>query len=207
MTATNAGRKRRGRPAGSSNTRQRILTSARELFARNGISNTSIRAVAAAAGVDSALVHHYFGTKEQLFAAAVQIPIDPMDVIGPLREVPVEELGYKLPLMLLPLWDSEIGASFIATLRSILAGAEVNLFRTFIQDIIAVEVGTRVDNPPGSGIVRIQFVASQLVGVIMARYILKLEPFASLPAQQIADTIAPNLQRYLTGDLPDLPAP
>lgn len=207
MTATNAGRKRRGRPAGSSNTRQRILTSARELFARNGISNTSIRAVAAAAGVDSALVHHYFGTKEQLFAAAVQIPIDPMDVIGPLREVPVEELGYKLPLMLLPLWDSEIGASFIATLRSILAGAEVNLFRTFIQDIIAVEVGTRVDNPPGSGIVRIQFVASQLVGVIMARYILKLEPFASLPAQQIADTIAPNLQRYLTGDLPAWPAP
>ena len=207
MTATNAGRKRRGRPAGSSNTRQRILTSARELFARNGISNTSIRAVAAAAGVDSALVHHYFGTKEQLFAAAVQIPIDPMDVIGPLREVPVEELGYKLPLMLLPLWDSEIGASFIATLRSILAGAEVNLFRTFIQDIIAVEVGTRVDNPPGSGIVRIQFVASQLVGVIMARYILKLEPFASLPAQQIADTIAPNLQRYLTGDLSAWPAP
>jgi len=157
--------------------------------------------------VDSALVHHYFGTKEQLFAAAIQIPIDPMDVIGPLREVPVEELGYKLPLMLLPLWDSEIGASFIATLRSILAGAEVNLFRTFIQDIIAVEVGTRVDNPPGSGIVRIQFVASQLVGVIMARYILKLEPFASLPAQQIADTIAPNLQRYLTGDLSAWPAP
>jgi AcrR family transcriptional regulator len=144
--------------------------------------------VAAAAGVDSALVHHYFGTKEQLFATAVQIPIDPMDVIGPLR-------------------DSEVGAGFIATLRSILAGSEVNLFRTFIQDVIAVEIGPRVDNPPGSGIVRVQFVASQLVGVVTARYILKLEPFASLPAQQIADTIAPNLQRYLTGDLPDLPAP
>jgi AcrR family transcriptional regulator len=163
--------------------------------------------VAAAAGVDSALVHHYFGTKEKLFAAAVDIPIDPMEVIGPLREVPVEELGYRLPSILLPLWDSEIGAAFIATLRSILAGSEVNLFRTFIQDVIGVEVGPRVDNPPGSGIIRIQFVASQLVGVIMARYILKLEPFASLPAQQIADTIGPNLQRYLTGDLPELPAP
>ena len=104
------------------------------------------------------------------------------------------------------LWDSEVGASFIATLRSILAGSEVNLFRTFIQDVIAVEVGARVDDPPGSGIIRIQFVASQLVGVVMARYILQLEPFASLPAQQIADTIAPNLQRYLTGDLPVLPA-
>jgi len=207
VTATNAGRRRRGRPAGSSDTRERILVSARELFACNGISNTSIRAVAAAAGVDSALVHHYFGTKEQLFAAAVQIPIDPMAVIGPLREVPVEELGYRIPSILLPLWDSEIGVAFIATLRSILAGSEVNLFRTFIQDVIGVEVGPRVDNPPGSGIIRIQFVASQLVGVIMARYILKLEPFASLPAQQIADTIGPNLQRYLTGDLPELPAP
>jgi AcrR family transcriptional regulator len=160
--------------------------------------------VAAAAGVDSALVHHYFGTKEQLFAAAVHIPIDPLAVIGPLREVPVEELGRTLLSILLPLWDSEIGASFVATLRSIIAGSEVNLFRTFIQDVIAVEVGPRIDNPPGSGLLRIQFVASQLVGVVMARYILELEPFASLPAQQIIDTVAPTVQRYLTGDLPAL---
>ncbi|HXS86094.1 MAG TPA: TetR family transcriptional regulator [Mycobacterium sp.] len=204
---TNSGRKRPGRPAGNSNTRDRILDSARELFARNGIKNTSIRAVAAAAGVDSALVHHYFGTKEQLFAAAVHIPIDPMELIGPLREVPVEELGHRIPSILLALWDSEVGASFIATLRSVLAGSEVNLFRTFIQDVIGVEVGSRVDSPPGTGLIRVQFVASQLVGIIMARYILEFEPFASLPAQQIADTVAPNLQRYLTGELPEFPAP
>jgi hypothetical protein len=128
-------------------------------------------------------------------------------VIGPLRETPVEELGHKIPSMLLPLWDSEMGAAFVATLRSILAGSEVNLFRAFIQDVIAAEVGTRVDNPPGTGIIRIQFVASQLVGIVMARYILDLEPFCSLPPEQIADTVAPNLQRYLTGDLPDWPAP
>lgn len=203
MTATSAGRRRRGRPAGNSDTRDRILDSARELFARNGIRNTSIRAVAAAAGVDSALVHHYFGTKEKLFAAAVHIPIDPMDIVGPLREMPVDELGYRIPSMLLPLWDSEIGAAFIATLRSVLAGEEISLFRTFIEDVITVEIGPRVDNPPGSGTTRVQFVASQLVGVVMARYILRLEPFASLPPEQIARTIAPNLQRYLTGDLPD----
>ena len=70
--------------------------------------------MATAAGVDSALVHHYFGTKEKLFAAAVRIPIDPMDIIGPLREIPVDEIGYKLPSMLLPLWDSELGTAFIA---------------------------------------------------------------------------------------------
>jgi AcrR family transcriptional regulator len=202
-----ANRKRPGRPRGASDTRERILVSARELFARNGIGNTSIRAVAAAAGVDSALVHHYFGTKEKLFAAAVHIPIDPMDVIVPLREVPVEELGHKIPSILLPLWDSEIGAAFIAVLRSILAGSEVTLFRTFIQDVIAVEIGPRVDNPRGSGVLRVQLVASQLIGVVMARYVLQLEPFASLPPEQIADTVAPNLQRYLTGDLANFSAP
>jgi AcrR family transcriptional regulator len=199
---TNAERKRPGRPPGTSDTRERILAGARELFARNGIDKTSIRAVAASAGVDPALVHHYFGTKQQLFAAAIHIPIDPMEVIGPLRDTPVEELGYKLPSLLLPLWDSEIGSGFIATLRSMLAGSDVSLVRSFLQEVITVEVGSRVDNPPGTGPIRVQFVASQLVGVVMARYILQLDPFKSLPVEQIAATIAPNLQRYLTGDLP-----
>ncbi|MBS4729672.1 TetR family transcriptional regulator [Mycobacterium sp. SM1] len=200
-------RRRPGRPPGASDTRERILASARELFARNGIDKTSIRAVAAAAGVDSALVHHYYGTKQQLFGAAIRIPIDPMEIIGPLREVPVEELGYQLPSLLLPLWDSDIGAGIIAALRSVLAGSQVGLVRSFIQELIAAEVGPRVDNPAGSGVIRIQFVASQLVGVVIARHILGLEPFKSLPAQQIAQTIAPNLQRYLTGDLPAVRAP
>ncbi len=172
------------------------------MFARNGFDKTSIRAVAAAADVDSALVHHYFGTKERLFAAAINVPIDPMEVIGPIRQTPVEEIGHMLPSLLLPLWDSEAGQSFIATLRSMLAANDVSLLRAFLQEVIAAEVGPRVDTPPGTGFIRVQFVASQLVGVLMARYILQLEPFASLPPEQIADTIAPNLQRYLTGDLP-----
>jgi AcrR family transcriptional regulator len=201
---TNTNRRRPGRPAGTSDTRDRILASARELFARNGIDRTSIRAVAAGAGVDAALVHHYFGTKQELFAAAIKLPIDPMTVLVPMRETPVEELGYKLPSILLPLWDSELGAGLIATLRSLISGSEVSLARSFLQEVISVEVGSRVDNPPGSGKVRTQFVASQLMGVVMARYIVQIEPFASLPAEQIAQTIAPTLQRYLTGDLPGL---
>ncbi|MGZ8813287.1 MAG: TetR/AcrR family transcriptional regulator [Mycobacterium sp.] len=210
MTAlsTNAERKRPGRPPGTSDTRERILTSARELFARNGIDKTSIRSIAADADVDPALVHHYYGTKTQLFAAAIRIPIDPMQVIGPLQQIPVEEIGYTLPLLLLPLWDSEMGKGFIATLRSILAGSDAcdpSLVRSFLQEVIAKEVGSRVDNPPGSGPIRVQFVASQLVGVVMARYILELDPFKSLPVEQIAETIAPNLQRYLTGELPGFP--
>ena len=181
------------------------MTSARELFSRNGIDKASIRAIAADADVDPALVHHYYGTKTQLFAAAIHIPIDPMQVIGPLQQIPVEEIGHTLPLLLLPLWDSEMGKGFIATLRSILAGGETSLVRSFLQEVITKEVGSRVDNPPGSGPIRVQFVASQLVGVVMARYILELDPFKSLPVEQIAETIAPNLQRYLTGDLPGFP--
>ncbi|OBI89970.1 TetR family transcriptional regulator [Mycobacterium asiaticum] len=203
MVAETTKRKRPGRPAGNSDTRERILVSARELFARNGIDRTSIRAVAKAAGVDAALVHHYYGTKQELFAAAIRLPIDPMIVIAQLREIPVEDLGYRLPSLLLPLWDSELGAGLIATLRSLIAGDEVSLARSFLQEVISAEVGSRVDNPAGTGMIRTQFVASQLMGVVMARYIVKIEPFASLPTDQIARTIAPNLQRYLTGELPD----
>jgi AcrR family transcriptional regulator len=207
VATTNTRRKRPGRPSGSSDTRERILTSALELFARNGIDRTSIRAVAAGAGVDAALVHHYFGTKQQLFAAAIDIPIDPMTVLVPMREIPVSELGFTLPSVLLPLWDSELGAGLIARLRSLIAGADVSLARSFLEEVITAEVASRVDNPPGTGMIRAQFFATQLMGVVMARYIVKVEPFASLPAEQIVQTIGPNLQRYLTGDLPDGLAP
>jgi AcrR family transcriptional regulator len=207
VATTNTRRKRPGRPSGSSDTRERILTSALELFARNGIDRTSIRAVAAGARVDAALVHHYFGTKQQLFAAAIDIPVDPMTVLVPMRAIPVSELGFTLPSVLLPLWDSELGAGLIARLRSLIAGADVSLARSFLEEVITAEVASRVDNPPGTGMIRAQFFATQLMGVVMARYIVKVEPFASLPAEQIVQTIGPNLQRYLTGDLPDGLAP
>lgn len=204
MTAERAKPKRRGRPPGSSDSRERILVHARELFARNGIDKTSIRAIAAAAGVDSALVHHYFGTKEQLFVAAIDIPVDPSAVLGPIRAAPVEQLGHLIPSLLLPLWDSELGTGLVATLRSMLAGSDVSLIRSLFQEVITAEVGPRVDVPAGTGRLRVQFVVSQLVGVVVARYIIGLEPFASLPAEDIAENLAPNLQRYLTGELPAL---
>ena len=128
---TNIERKRPGRPPGTSDTRERILKSARNLFARNGIDKTSIRAVAADAGVDPALVHHYFGTKTQLFAAAIHIPIDPIAVIGPLREVPVERIGYVLPSVLhygfgggRPMGEMRVGgARIVPTLLAQVGGA------------------------------------------------------------------------------------
>ncbi|MCV7386408.1 TetR family transcriptional regulator [Mycolicibacter longobardus] len=195
--------RRPGRPSGTSDTRDRILTVARDLFARNGFGNTSIRAVATEAGVDAALVHHYYGTKQQLFAAAVELPIDPMTVLGPLRETPVEELGRTLPELLLPLWDSQAGTGLIAALRSMLTGTEVPLARSFFRDVVVPELAHRIDDPPGSGVLRAEFTASQLMGIVVARYIVGLEPIASLPGEEIVAMVAPTLQRYLTGDLPD----
>lgn len=204
--AADTARRRPGRPRGGSDNRERILASARKLFAAHGITNTSIRVIASDAGVDSALVHHYFGTKAELFAAAVEIPIDPTKIFAQLRETPVSELGLALPSLLLPVWDS-LGDRLVATLRALLSGDEVTLMRSFVQDLISAQIAPRIDHPPGSGRLRVQFVASQLVGVVMARYIIGLQPFASLPPDQIARVIAPNLQHYLTGDLGSVDVP
>lgn len=201
--STDAARRRRGRPPGHSDTRERILTSARDLFANRGFAGTSVRAIAAAAGVDSALVHHYFGTKQQLFAAAIDAPVDPMTILVPLRELPLDELGHRLPAMLLPLWDSEAGAGLLATMRTLLTGGDVPLARSFFRDIVVAELAERADDPPGSGVVRAEFVASQLMGIVVARYIVGLEPMASLPADAVVAMIGPTLQRYLSGELPD----
>ncbi|MGB3283907.1 MAG: TetR family transcriptional regulator [Mycolicibacter algericus] len=203
MMSTEASNRRPGRPSGSSDTRERILSSARELFAHNGFQNTSIRAVAADAGVDAALVHHYYGTKQQLFAAATELPVDPMVVLGPLRDAPVEQLGRILPELLLPLWDSQAGTGLIAAMRSMLTGTEVPLARSFFRDIVVAELASRIDVPAGTGVLRAEFTASQLMGIVVARYIVGLEPLASLPGDQVVAMVAPTLQRYLTGDLPD----
>ncbi|WP_246541003.1 TetR family transcriptional regulator [Mycobacterium spongiae] len=185
--------------------RERILASARELFACNGIDKTSMRAVARTAEVNAALVHHYFGTKQQLVAAAIHIPIDPMEILIPMRQAHIDELGLRLPLLLLDIWDSERGAAWIATLRSLIAGGgDVSLTRSFLQEMVTAGVGSRVDSPPGTAVIRAEFVVAQMLGVVMARYIVKIEPFASLPAEQVAQTIAPSLQRYFTGELPGI---
>ena len=142
--------KRPGRPAGPSRTRERILASARELFGHNGIAKTSIRAIAADAGVDPALVHHYFGTKEMLFTAAVDIPFDPAIVIDTLRATPVDQLGRTIPSLVLPLWESELGTRLKATLRAAIAGDQVAIFSYFLRDVVLTppprrSAGSRTD--------------------------------------------------------------
>lgn len=155
--------------------------------------------------MDSALVHHYFGTKEQLFAAAINVAFNPEDILVPLRTAAVEDLGSTLPSLILAMWESEVGVGLIATLRSAIAGEEIGIFRSFLRDVVVTEISKRVDDPPGTGVLRAEFVASQVLGLVMARYVFELEPIASIPVPQVVDVVAPNLQRYLTGELPSLP--
>jgi AcrR family transcriptional regulator len=194
--------RKRGRPSGVSDTRDRILASARKLFAHNAVGKISVRAVAADAGVDPALVHHYFGTKEKLFAEAVDLPFDPAAVLAVLHATPVDELGRAVASAILGIWESELGPRLKATLRSAIAGDELPMFGNFLRSVVFTEIATRVDDPPGSGIVRVEFAASQILGAVMARHVMALQPLASLPLERVIDVMAPTLQRYLTGAVP-----
>lgn len=192
---------RSGRRPGQSGTREAILAAARARFAEVGFDKASIRSIAAAAEVDSALVHHYFGSKQELFAAAVDLPIDPAFILEAIQNAPLAELGTVLPRTMLTVWDSEAGPGVVAAFRSIMAGGDTALVRTFIVQVVLASVRDRIDNPKGSADLRISLVASQLGGLLVTRKVLGIEPIASLPAEEVARLVAPNVQRYLTGDL------
>ncbi|MFV8311081.1 TetR family transcriptional regulator [Mycobacteroides chelonae] len=194
--------KRPGRRPGTSSARDDILASARKLFSVNGIDKTSMRSIASDAGVDPALIHHYFGTKLDLFREVVQLPVDPQVVLQPLRDIPVEELGIAIPRLIIPFWDSELGANVLALFRSALSGADDGLVRVFFREVLVNIIAERVDSPAGSGVLRAEFAITQMAGILVARYIMEVEPLASLTAEEIALTVGPNIQRYLTGELP-----
>ncbi|MFZ2530729.1 MAG: TetR family transcriptional regulator [Rhodococcus sp. (in: high G+C Gram-positive bacteria)] len=193
-------RSRSGRRPGVSGSRDRILDSARELFAANGFVKTTIRAVAARADVDAALVHHFFGSKHDLFVAAIALPVDPVDVLAPVRDGPVDEIGSRLARALLDVWDSPNRDAIIAVFRTVIGGGgDVGLLRTFLLDIVFDDIVPRVDHPPGTGPLRVELVASQMAGLMVTRYLVRLEPLASLPSDEFVRIVGPTLQRYLTG--------
>ncbi|MFF0544978.1 TetR/AcrR family transcriptional regulator [Nocardia thailandica] len=192
---------RSGRRPGSSGARQAILDAARARFARGGFDKTSIRAVAADAGVDPALVHHYFGTKQELFAAAVELPIDPEATLRAVDAVPVDRIGETLLSGVLHVWASPAGPGLVAAARRILGGGEVELARSFLLQVVLERVRTRIATPEDDGRERVALVASQMAGILVAREIIGLEPLASMPIERVVAAAGPTLQRYLTGDI------
>ncbi len=193
---------RTGRRPGESTTRDTILGVARSRFANMGFDKTSVRTIAAEAGVDPALVHHYFGTKRELFIAAIALPTDPTTVLKPVLAAETDDLGVALATAIMSVWDSPSGEAVIAAFRSIIAGGDTSLVSTFLLQIALKDVARRVDVPKGTAALRVNLVASQMSGLLLTRHILGLEPVASMSTEEVVACIAPTLQRYLTGPLP-----
>ena len=191
----------RGRRPGSPDTRAAILASARTLFADRGFGGTTIRAVAGDAGVDAALVHHYFGTKADLFMAALQLPVDPRQVIAPIVAQGADGVAERFLGAFLGVWDDpRLQPTLVAFARGVMDPAASRLLSEGFLPVVLQPVGVAlgIERPEH----RMTLVASQMVGLIMLRYVLRVEPLASMPHEQVVATYAPTLQRYFTGHLP-----
>lgn len=195
--------RRSGRRPGNQDTKQSILESARAVFAERGFDKASIRAIAAQAQVDPALVHHYFGTKEKLFLASMNAPIDPAELIPKALAGPRDEAGERLVRLVLSVWDSQAGAAAIALLRSAMSNEwTARLMREFVITQVLRRAVAELAIDEAQAPTRAALVATQIGGLAVVRYILKVEPVASAPAEQLVAAIGPNVQRYLTDDLP-----
>ena len=196
---------RPGRRPGKSETRTQILDSARRAFSQYGFARTTVRAIASDADVDPALIHHYFGSKEQLFTAAIDLPLDPKSVLTPVHSSTDDQLGISLLTAVLGVWESEHQDAILAAFRSAITGDGTRLIQSFLLNIVLRDIIPRVDTPAGTGLLRAELVASQIAGLLVTRYILELEPLKSLSVDALVPLVAPNLQRYLTGKLPIQP--
>jgi len=195
-------RRRAGRRPGNPDTRQQILDAAREAFAEGGFDGASIRQIATSAGVDPALVHHYFGTKEQLFLEMLQLPIDPREFLPQVLAGDKHEIGVRLVGTFLRVWDSPAGTAAAALLRSAMTNDwTVRLLREFLVTQVLRRVLAHIEPDPAEAPLRVSLVASQIAGMAMMRYIIKLEPLASAPPDTVIRAVAPTIQRYLTGDI------
>ncbi len=192
---------RRGRRPGAPDTRADILDAARELFAAQGFRRTTIRAVASAAGVDPALVHHYFGSKGDLFVAALELPVDPRTVIGPALAGGLDGAAERLLRGFFSVWEvPAVRSHLLVVLRSALEPEGQLMMREGFLPAVLLPAVTAlgVDQPER----RMGLVASQVVGLIVTRYLLEVEPLASMPPDDVVAVIAPTLQRYLADPLP-----
>jgi AcrR family transcriptional regulator len=205
---------RTGRRPGTSGTRERILAAARASFAEAGFDGATIRSIAAAAEVDPALVHHYFGSKQRLFIAAMELPVDPAAVAPSLLAGDPAAVGIRLVRFVLGLWDDPATRPVMlgivrsaasdpvaaGMLRAILAEGP---FAAIVRAVMSEEPYATLVGPIGQADaeLRANLVGSQLVGLLMARAVVAVEPLASAPAEVVVAAVGPTIQRYLAGDL------
>ncbi len=191
---------RRGRRPGDADTRATILAAARATFSERGYDNATIRAIAEAADVDPSLVHHYFGPKADLYAAAIAVPISPTAMTEGIMSAGIDQAGSRVARTFFTVWENPAARSpLLAMIRGAMTGndAGVDAFRQFLRGALLSTIASEMDGPDRD--VRVELAASHLVGVAMLRYVIELEPLASAPIDEVIALISPRLQSYLTG--------
>ena len=192
---------RAGRRPGPTTTRDAIAEAARSQFAGLGYDRATIRAIAAEAGVDPALVVHFFGSKRDLFAAAMAPPFDPAEVMPRVLTGPRSQLGRRLAEFAVgQLEQPEAQRVITGVVRAAASEPQAAaMVRDLVAERVVSAIAERVPGPDAR--LRANLVASQVIGLVMARYVIRVEPLASLPREELVRAIAPTLQRYLTAPL------
>lgn len=193
-----AGARPRGRRTGGADTRGTILAVARSEFAAKGYDGASVRGIARAAGVDPALVHHYFGTKERVFVAAMALPFEPQHVLPQLLAGPDEDLGERVVRFFLGVWARPEGrAPFLGMLGSAVTNEQAAaMLREFVSSAILARVASALELPDRE--LRVAVAAAQLIGMGLLRYVVRVEPLAGATDDEVVALVAPAVQRYLT---------
>ena len=190
---------RAGRRPGASGSQAAILEAARAAFTDRGYDGATVREIGARAGVDPALVHHYHGTKERLFTAAMRLPMDPAVAMPALLQPGSVGLGERLVRYFMTTCESGGETSpFLALLRGAVSHpASAAMLREFITRAVVGRVARALSSSDAD--LRATLVGSQLVGLAMVRYVVRVEPLASAEHDTVVAAVAPTVQRYLTG--------
>ncbi len=204
MTGAARPRGRTGRRPGASDTRARVLQAARTSFGERGFDGATIRDIALRAGVDPALVHHYFGSKQQLFVAAMELPFDLALMVSRLLDGPGDELGERFVRLILELWEAPANRSLLlGVVRSASTDpVAAAMLRRLLAEGPFLALARAIDRPDAT--FRATLAGSQLIGLAMARYVVAVEPLASMSTEVLVRAMGPTMQRYLVGDLKDL---
>jgi AcrR family transcriptional regulator len=198
--------RRRGRRPAGEDTRAAIMAAARKQFAARGYEAATMRGIARDAGVDPRLVHHYFASKEDLFVEAMQFPVRPTTVIGPVVEAGPDGMGERMVRVFFAAWDGpDQRERIMALLASAATSPEgARMLREFVSQEILQRVAGVLPGPDAR--LRAELAASQMIGVAFVRYLIELDPLASAPVERLIELLAPVVQRHLVGPLPADPA-
>src|SRR5262245_17322038 len=184
-----------GRRPGATETREQIAAAARSLFAELGYERATFRRIAVAAGVDPALVVHFYGSKEELFREVMALPPAIADVLEQLAEGPRGTVGRRLAELVVSALESpETRSIVVGRIRASATHSEAaDLVRETVSNDIRKLAAAITDDRPET---RAVLVGTQVAGLAQARYILRAEPLASMSAETVVELIAPVFQHY-----------